>query len=245
MDTLYQFPFSHFCEKARWALDYKERPYTVKNLLPCLHTVTTRRLGPKTCVPILVTKYGPIQESAAIIDYLDRIAPAPLLTPRDPELARQARQWETYLDEEIGVTLRCWFYFYCLPKRELALKLMLRGLPWYAPSLYELIFPLVCKSIINNLQINSESANDAARRMGEAFMRINRQLEHGRFLVGGAFSRADLTACAHLAPLCLPNQDVFKMLPGPILNFRQMHVDQPFFRWMVGMYRKYRGNKPA
>ena len=27
MITLYQFQFSHFCEKARWALDYKGVPY--------------------------------------------------------------------------------------------------------------------------------------------------------------------------------------------------------------------------
>jgi glutathione S-transferase len=38
MITLYQFQFSHFCEKARWALDYKDLPYTCKNLLPGLHT---------------------------------------------------------------------------------------------------------------------------------------------------------------------------------------------------------------
>jgi Glutathione S-transferase, N-terminal domain len=27
MIQLYQFPFSHFCEKARWALDYKSIAY--------------------------------------------------------------------------------------------------------------------------------------------------------------------------------------------------------------------------
>jgi glutathione S-transferase len=34
MITLYQFQFSHYCEKARWALDYKGLAYAPKNLLP-------------------------------------------------------------------------------------------------------------------------------------------------------------------------------------------------------------------
>ena len=51
MTTLYQFSFSHFCEKARWAIDYKEETYTIKNLLPGPHLNVTKKLAPKTCVP--------------------------------------------------------------------------------------------------------------------------------------------------------------------------------------------------
>ena len=35
--TLYQFPISHYCEKVRWAMDYKKLEYKAKNLLPGLH----------------------------------------------------------------------------------------------------------------------------------------------------------------------------------------------------------------
>ncbi|VAW80072.1 hypothetical protein MNBD_GAMMA15-1204 [hydrothermal vent metagenome] len=35
--TLYQFPISHYCEKIRWALDYKGLPYTTINPLPGSH----------------------------------------------------------------------------------------------------------------------------------------------------------------------------------------------------------------
>ncbi|MGR9114583.1 MAG: glutathione S-transferase N-terminal domain-containing protein [Gammaproteobacteria bacterium] len=34
MLTLYRFPVSHYCEKVRWALDYKQLDFQTKNLLP-------------------------------------------------------------------------------------------------------------------------------------------------------------------------------------------------------------------
>lgn len=37
MLTLYQFPISHYCEKIRWALDFKQLKYNTVNLLPALH----------------------------------------------------------------------------------------------------------------------------------------------------------------------------------------------------------------
>ena len=67
--TLYQFPISHFCEKARWALDYKGVPFQPHNLLPGLHMNTARRLASNTSVPILDHDGTVVQGSAAIISH--------------------------------------------------------------------------------------------------------------------------------------------------------------------------------
>ena len=53
MISLYQFEFSHFCEKARWALDYKGLAHARENLLPGLHTRVARKLAPNSSLPIL------------------------------------------------------------------------------------------------------------------------------------------------------------------------------------------------
>jgi len=53
MLTLYQFPISHYCEKARWALDYKKLDYRKVNLLPGPHMKKTKKLSGKTQVPVL------------------------------------------------------------------------------------------------------------------------------------------------------------------------------------------------
>ena len=45
MRILYQFPLSHFCEKARWMLDYKELEYVAQNLMPGAHRARGCRSG--------------------------------------------------------------------------------------------------------------------------------------------------------------------------------------------------------
>ena len=101
--TLYQFPISHYCEKARWALDYKGASYSKKNLLPGLHMKTTRKLARHSSVPILDHGGTIVQGSSEIISYLDKTLPERLLTPVNPAEAQLVREWERYLDEEVGV----------------------------------------------------------------------------------------------------------------------------------------------
>jgi glutathione S-transferase len=106
MFQLYDFTFSHYSEKARWALDFKGVPYVPRHLLPGFHLLATRKLAPRSFVPILKTDDAVIQGSAEIINFLDRTFPGRSLTPPDPKDASSAIEWEKYLDEEIGVTLR-------------------------------------------------------------------------------------------------------------------------------------------
>ncbi len=47
MIEFYQFPFSHFCEKARWALDYKGVAYRTVNYLPVFHFIPVRTIAPQ------------------------------------------------------------------------------------------------------------------------------------------------------------------------------------------------------
>jgi glutathione S-transferase len=43
----YQFYFSHYCEKARWALDYRGASYKSRNLIPRLHTSPRKGWRPR------------------------------------------------------------------------------------------------------------------------------------------------------------------------------------------------------
>ena len=51
---LYQFAISHYCEKIRWALDYKGLNHVTVSLLPGQHVKTVRKLtGKASSVPVL------------------------------------------------------------------------------------------------------------------------------------------------------------------------------------------------
>jgi glutathione S-transferase len=200
MIELYQFQFSHYCEKARWALDYKGISYKPRNLLPGLHVKPARKLAPETCLPIIVDGGTAVQDSTAIIDFLDGKYPQRPLTPQDSAQAKAALDWEEYFDEEIGVTLRLWFYYHALPDRKRALRFMLDGASWYGRPVLAVIFPRVRSVMIEAMNINPDSAKVAEERLLAALERLDNALQDRRFLVGNQFSRADLAACALLSP---------------------------------------------
>jgi glutathione S-transferase len=71
-------------------------------------------------------------------------------------------------------------------------------------------------------------------------------LAHRSFLVGDRFSRADLTACALLWPLCKPGEDesrLQELLPETVCALRNQLKHRRFYRWVLDMYQQQR--KPA
>ncbi|MHB8744867.1 MAG: glutathione S-transferase N-terminal domain-containing protein, partial [Sulfuricaulis sp.] len=58
---LLEFPHSHFCEKARWALDYKGIPFEAVAILPGFHRITVRKYARDSSVPVLLTDAGAVQ----------------------------------------------------------------------------------------------------------------------------------------------------------------------------------------
>jgi len=243
MITLYQFQFSHFCEKARWALDYKGVPYMRKNLLPGPHMKTARRWAPKTSVPILVDDDTVIQDSAAIITFLDQRFPHRPLTPQNPDDAKEAVKWEEHLDEEIGVPLRLWFYYHALPDRDRAVRFLLDGAPWYGKPLFAFIFPQVRAAMLKGMNIHAESARQSEERLLAALEKLDAALKDRQFLVADSFSRADLAACALLSPYCAPGRSDAEMtaaFPAALCALRERHKNRRFFAWVLDTYSNHR-----
>jgi glutathione S-transferase len=241
MMKLYQFTFSHYCEKARWALDHKGIAYQPVNLLPGSHLRTVRKLTPNRGLPVLLDDATVIQDSSAIITYLDTKFPSPTLTPSDPVAAREALEWERYLDEHIGVTLRLWFYYHALSNRELALRFILRGAPWHRSALFRLVYPRVREAMMRFMNINADTARQSEERLLAALDRLDGALDGRRFLVGDHFSRADLTACALLSPCCLvADGQESLLLPPAVLESRNKLKGRPFYRWVRRVYDGHR-----
>ena len=56
--VLHQFPYSHYNEKVRWALDLKRVPHRRRSVLPGPHMAQVRRLTGRTQTPVLVLDDG-------------------------------------------------------------------------------------------------------------------------------------------------------------------------------------------
>ncbi len=243
--TLYQFHLSHYCEKIRWALDFKKIPYTVKNLTPGLHILTTRRLAKHTTVPLLVYGKTVVQDSTAIIDYLDSVAPARSLSPGWDNLNHDALQMEEFVDDEIGIHLRRYFYHYILSYDELAFELLSNGLSTFGRTFLKATFSGVRAFMKKGMRINELSAQRSLVRLENAIQILNERVSKAPYLVGDRFSRADLTAAAMLAPLFMPPEHDFPWpdparLPGALREFREKHLSDPVNEYVLRIYRDHR-----
>ena len=113
---LVTIPISHFCEKARWALDRAGVDYVEQRHLQVIHVFAARRAGGGRTVPVLVTADGRVlPESSDILRWADaRVAAERRLYP-DGALGAEAAAFEHRLDEGFGPDGRLWMYQETLP----------------------------------------------------------------------------------------------------------------------------------
>jgi len=236
MAILYQFSGSHFCEKARWALDFKGVDYRVVNLVPGPHRRTVRRFAPATSLPVFVDDGQAIQGSGAIMDYLDKRVRRPPLTPTDTQDSAMALEWERYLDRNIGVNLRLFFYFHAFENRRFASDFLLRDAPaWGRPYLW-LTYPFVKRAMLKSMSINAANAGRAREQFLHAADRLDERVASNRYLAGPFFSRADLTAAA----LLFHQWDDSWTAPPAFAELMVEVSERPFYRWAEAIYEKHR-----
>ena len=241
MITLYQFPISHYCEKIRWALDFKNISYQIKNLLPGLHISKTRKMAPDTCVPILVHDDRVIQGSDSIITYLDETFAEQSLTPATDQLKNEALEWEQYVDREVGIHVRRCCYHVLLEHPDIVIPFFTYQGPWYGGLYIRFAYPKLKKAMRKYLNINEESEQRSRDRLRVAIDKLYSHLRQNAFLVGDQFSRADLSAASLLAPLCMPDKYGLNwpdQLPPEFETLvKEFH---PKINWVDKIYARFR-----
>jgi len=238
---LYQFPISHYCEKARWALELKDLPYRKVNLLPGPHAKKAKKIADNSKLPILLHDKYTIQGSAEIITYLDESFSRRSLTPSDPGEKKLADAWESYADREIGPPVRLLSYHTLLDHRRLVIPMMTQDCPWYSDLMMKTAYPKVSVAMRNLMNINEQSAEQARGQISTALDNIVETLGDREFLVGDTFTRADLSVAALLAPLIMPQGygiDWPKKTPEPLAS--QIAGFQDRLGWVGHIYDNFR-----
>ena len=241
MLKLYQFPISHYCEKARWALELKELPYRKVNLLPGPHAKKAKKIAGNSKLPILQHDKRIIQGSSEIITYLDKNFSRRSLTPEDPEEQKLAEAWESYADREIGPQVRLLSYHTLLDHRDIVIPMMTQDCPWYSAMMMKAAYPKLSIAMRNLMKINDESVEEARQQLSVALDNIAETLGDKEFLVGETFTRADLSVAALLAPLIMPNGygvDWPEKVPQPLAG--QIADLQDRLSWVGHIYDNFR-----
>lgn len=246
MNRLLTIPVSHFCEKARWALDRAKVPYAEEGHAPILHWRATAPLRTRT-VPVLITPGAVLQSSSEIVRWADaRCLPGEHLFPNEVAARREVEELEAHFDAKLGPAARRWAYFHLLPDRARALDVLGTGIPSSERRLLTEGWPLIRRAMQRGMGVTAEGAARSLERLRAIFAEVSARLSDGRsFLVGDRFSVADLTFVSLALPVLAPHQ--FPWIPPLETLAPAMRAEMQAFRataagqFALRVYREERG----
>jgi glutathione S-transferase len=246
--VLWQFTYSHFNEKARWALDFKGIRHVRHSLLPGPHLLKVKRMTGQTAVPVLTLNGASIFDSSRIIEVLEGSYPAPPLYPADLAERKRALELEDFFDEELGPFFRRWFFHTVLDYPDYVANLFACDSSAAARLAYRAAFPALVPVLKRAMDITPATAEIARQKTMVALDRIESELRPSGYLVGDRFSVADLTAAALCSPMVMaPEFPYHPAAPPPdaVAKMQAALSERTALKWVTDIYRRHRGASAA
>jgi glutathione S-transferase len=246
LPVLWQYSFSNYNEKARWALDHKGIRHRRRSLMPG----GPRAMGfaRRGTLPVLDIDGERIVDSTAIIARLEARQPERALYPADPDERRRALDLEDFLDENAGHDMRRVGFWEA--KRDLgwAVRFMTTDQPKVKASVGRVglrtAFPFVWSYMSKRYAFGEEAVMQSRETLTTALDRIESERAGGDYLVGESFTVADLTAASLFYPLVWPPEFQYALPERPAWALPESLRDHAALEWIAGIWRRHRG-EPA
>ena len=246
--VLWQIEVSHYAEKVRWALDYKEVDHVRRSPLPGTHIPIALFLthGAQPTVPVLQMDGRAIGDSTAIIAALDAKHLDRPLYPSKPEERARALELEDWFDENLGPHARLLPFYELIQEPEIFAEVAAESVPGPLGKAKPVVGAYARAYTSLRWGANSgEDAEWARDAIVAAFDRLETELERGdgEFLVGDRLSVADVTAASLFYPVVVPPEGPLSPdLPRPpaFERFRESLSNRPGWRWVEETFRRHR-----
>ncbi|WP_111891644.1 glutathione S-transferase family protein [Acinetobacter sp. MB5] len=196
MRTLYQFPLSHFCEKARWLLDYKELDFVAHNLVPGFHRAFARLKTGQNNLPILKDGTHWIADSTEIARYLDETYPEHNLLPNRFALREEVLQINHHANL-LGVHVRHWVWSQMIVRNNTTIDILL-GESRYLRKFKKFSKPVLKSLVSHGFQLDAGRLAESKHHILTFAQKFNDQ---PKYLVSDRLTLADISVCSMLAPL--------------------------------------------
>jgi glutathione S-transferase len=250
---LITIPISHYCEKARWALEGAGIEYREERHVQGIHAVYARKAGGSRTVPVLVTPEATLGESQDIVRWADARAPADdRLFPADPVAREEVEHLCARFDEELGPKARRLIYVYMFNEPwDSAARINDQGVPGWEDWTMRHSRPLAERFLSKVLGIRPGiEVPDEVAVFGELDFVAERLADGGPYLCGLEFTAADLTFAALAAAVALP-PDYGVELPQPedltptTAGLVERVREHPAGRYALRMFAEHRHRQPV
>ncbi len=204
--VLITIPISHYCEKARWALDRARVRYQERAHLQVLHWIPVKRAGGKKTAPVLIWGDRVFTDSAEIVEAASAEAPPDRrLFPDDPAVATEVRALHQDFDARLGPEGRRWMYDALRGRHDIAIAYGCTGVPVWQRRALPFAYPFAARIIDRYFDITQATAARSEAEVRATFDDVAERLGDGRpYLCGERFSAADLAFASLAAPMLMP-----------------------------------------
>jgi glutathione S-transferase len=241
---LLTIPISHYCEKARWALERAGIEYAEERHVQGAHIVISRLAGGKGTVPVLLCEDGVLAESEAIVRWADtRLPPEQrLLLDAGPEVAALCRRF----DAGLGPDGRRVMYAHMLSHRELMLRYNDVAVPAWEDRTLRALWRATRPFAAFRLGVGAGTIDEDTPRVRAEFDALAERLADGRrFLCGDRFTAADLTFAALAAAVLVPPEYGTPLpqpdeLPEPVASEVRAFREHPAGAFALALFRTER-----
>ena len=257
---LLTIPFSHYNERARWAMQHHGVVAHERRYLPMVHMRPVRavvppeqRVADKTgsglATPVLVLDDGTVlNDSSSIVRWADEthgteertLYPAP---HRDEIVA-----FEQTLHDDVGRDTRFLAYWFLLHDGPAFAELVRHNVVLWQRALFAVGAPAAKAGMRKRFKLTQPRYEKVRARIEAAVAELSETLGDREYFFGDRFTAADLTSATMLAPALLP-------LPGygahiPALNEEFQALRDGLAATAVGrhtqrMFERHRGETPS
>jgi glutathione S-transferase len=245
--VLITIPISHYCEKARWALDRAGIRYQERAHLQVLHWFPVRRAGGKKTAPVLVWGDRVFTDSADIVEEASAKAPPGRgLFPNEPGAAAEVRELQRDFDARLGPEGRRWMYNALRGRRDIAIAYGCTGVPTWQRRGLPFAYPVATRIIDRYLNVTPATAARSEVEVRATFDDVAARLSDGRpYLCGERFSAADLTFAALAASVLVPSRygvplPPLEALPDPFAGEVRALREHPAGAFALRLYDQER-----
>lgn len=264
LHTLVTIRFSHYNEKARWALDHHRVPYMERPYLPLMSTFGVLKAGgwssgkadrssTRLSTPLLITDEGKkLHDSALIASYADERYGTPATSLLPSKHKQEILATDLHYHDFLGPHTRRLAYFHLLKNEEVLMDCFSRNVDPAQFRVFRMLWP-VAKNQLQRLGLTKDKVEKSHGYILREFDAVAEKLEghKGDFLLGESFSLADLSFACMASPVLLvqPHEgfaaylpSVETVVPGLQDIVRELR-SHPAGQFAMRMFRLHRGDR--
>lgn len=243
MNRLVTIRYSHYCEKARWALERARIEFVEEPHVPVLSWIGTLGSRGNRTAPVFVAGEKVYSESTDVLRYADEHGSAEKLFTGDPEV----EHLEEHYDRHFGPTARRAVYddVLRLPRAQLA-ELLGKDAPRWEKRVARVATPVIGGMIRRGLRVTPSEVKRSKEMVDRIFAEVEALLKDGRpYLTGDRFTAADLTFAALASVIVFPDGYAryalpLAELPANITSVVHRYREKPAGAFAMRMYAEHR-----